>query len=315
MVSTKKISIIIPAFNEARNIPELLNRISNVSITNKLDIEVVFVDDGSTDNTENVITDFTDKKIQILYVKFRKNQGKSEALSEGIKRANNELVITMDADLQDQPEEIPKFIAMINSGYDVVSGWKKIRYDNLLFKNIPSYIFNFITRKILKSKLRDINCGFKAYRKEVWVEISVYGDFHRFIPALAANEGFKVGELEVIHAPRIYGKSKYGLGRLISGMFDLLTLFFLSFYQKRPLHFFGSLGIGFISISLIGFVYLGNLWISGISIGNRPMLAISILILSIGFQIIMLGLVSQLLLELFNQANRRRPACKVKKFD
>ena len=313
MIRTKKVSVIVPAFNEAQNILELLNRISKVSLINELDIEVLFVDDGSTDNTENVINNFTQKNIDVIYLKFRKNQGKSEALSEGIRQAKNEIIITMDADLQDQPEEIPKFISMIDEGYDVVSGWKKIRYDNLLSKNIPSYIFNFITRKILKSKLRDINCGFKAYKKEVWIEISVYGDFHRFIPALAANEGFKVGELEVIHAPRIYGKSKYGFGRLISGMFDLLTLFFLSFYKKRPLHFFGSLGIGFIAISLIGFLYLGNLWFSGISIGNRPMLAISILILSIGFQIIMLGLVSQLLLELFNQTNRKRPACKVKK--
>ena len=307
-----QVSVVIPSLNEADSLTELFDRLDKVASENRYEMQVVLVDDGSTDNSQEVVSNFLPKHISSIdYVRFRTNLGKSSALSEGIQLAQADLIITMDADLQDKPEEIPNLIAKLSQGYDVVSGWKRRRNDPFFRKKVPSYIFNWMVRKILGSELKDINCGLKAYKKEVWDEIRVYGEFHRFIPALAANRGFKIGEIEVDHAARTHGVSKYGARRFIRGVLDLITVFFLNSYRHRPLHFFGSLGgvIGGLGV-LIG-VYLSTLWFLGESIGSRPLLLLSILLIIVGVQVVLFGLMSQLQIEMFLSKYGERPPANV----
>jgi len=301
----RNISIIIPSYNESESLSELFSRIDTAAKVNFLNIQIVFVDDGSTDNTEEIVFSFVFKNIkEISYVKFRRNFGKSEALSEGVKKAKYDLILTMDADLQDQPEEIMKLLKKMDEGYDLVSGWKRKRLDSLIFKNIPSKIFNFMIRKSFGVKLRDINSGFKLYKKEIWNEIDIYGDFHRFIPILASNKGFKITEVPVRHDKRKYGESKYGFERFLKGIFDLFSIYFLVSYKSRPLHFFGKISLCLISIGSAGLIYLGFLWLNGISIGTRPLLSISIFILIIGLQILLFGFTAQQQLSLSRDDKR-----------
>ena len=301
----RNISIIIPSYNESESLSELFSRIDKAAKVNFLNIQIVFVDDGSTDNTEEIVFSFVFKNIkEISYVKFRRNFGKSEALSEGVKKAKYDLILTMDADLQDQPEEIMKLLKKMDEGYDLVSGWKRKRLDSLIFKNIPSKIFNFMIRKSFGVKLRDINSGFKLYKKEIWNEIDIYGDFHRFIPILASNKGFKITEVPVRHDKRKYGESKYGFERFLKGIFDLFSIYFLVSYKSRPLHFFGKISLCLISIGSAGLIYLGFLWLNGISIGTRPLLSISIFILIIGLQILLFGFTAQQQLSLSRDDKR-----------
>ena len=221
------ISVLIPAFNEADSIIDLFERLESVANEYDYDMQVIFVDDGSTDNTYSVIQSITLKKItELTYTPLRRNMGKSEALMEGSKEARHDLLITMDADLQDLPEEFPNLISKLNEGYDLVSGWKKKRNDPLIGKRIPSFFFNKLVRYLLKVNLHDINCGLKIYKTQIWSDINVYGDFHRFIPALAAAKGYRIGEIEVEHHERKKGISKYGGSRFLRGLFDLLTVFF-----------------------------------------------------------------------------------------
>lgn len=306
------ISIVIPALNEAASLPELFERLEVVAAKNRYKMQIILVDDGSTDNTREIVSAY--KLVQldsIIYVGFRKNLGKSLALSEGTNQADAEIIITMDADLQDKPEEIPNLLSCIDEGCDVVSGWKKRRNDPFFGKRLPSKVFNWLVGKVLCSPLKDINCGLKAYRKEVWDEIRVYGEFHRFIPALASNRGFRIGQVEVEHCSRKLGISKYGAGRFIKGVLDLLTVYFLNSYLHRPLHFFGVLGSIFLSLGISGGIYLTILWFSGETIGNRPLLSLSVLLMIVGVQVILFGLLSQLQIAIFHKTNRDRPSTKI----
>jgi glycosyltransferase involved in cell wall biosynthesis len=252
------ISLVIPLKDEEESLPELSDWISRVMKTNNFSYEIIFVDDGSTDNSWRVIEELRCKNENIKGIKFQRNYGKSAGLNEGFRAAQGDVVITMDADLQDSPEEIPELRRMIvEDGYDLVSGWKKKRYDNTLTKNIPSKFYNATTRWMSGIKLHDFNCGLKSYRKNVAKSIEVYGEMHRYTPVLAKWSGFKkVGEKVVTHQARRYGKSKFGISRFINGPLDLASIMFVGKYGKRPMHFFGLLGSLFFLIGIGLSIYL-----------------------------------------------------------
>jgi glycosyltransferase involved in cell wall biosynthesis len=253
------ISLVIPLYNEAESISELFLWIQKVMTTNNFSYEIIFVNDGSNDNSWNIIKELHTKHPEIRGIKFRRNYGKSPALYCGFEKAQGDVVITMDADLQDSPDEIPSLYHMImDENYDLVSGWKKKRYDGKLTKNIPSKIYNATARCITGVKLHDMNCGLKAYRKVVVKNIEVYGEMHRYIPYLAKNAGFsRIGEKVVHHQKRKYGESKFGMNRFINGYLDLITLWFLNKFGKKPMHFFGLVGslvflFGLVSVIIVG---------------------------------------------------------------
>lgn len=249
------ISIVVPLYNEEESLPELVDWIERVCNEHGYSREIIMVDDGSTDESWNVVKRLSQDYKSIRGIKFQRNYGKSAALNEGFKAAVGNVIITMDADLQDSPDEIPELYRMITAdGFDLVSGWKKVRHDNALTKNLPSKLYNAVNRRISGIKLHDMNCGLKAYRKKVVKSIEVYGEMHRFIPVLAKYAGFrKIGEKVVVHRARKYGVSKFGWERFINGFLDLLSVQFISRFGKKPMHFFGSLGMltflaGFISV-------------------------------------------------------------------
>ena len=296
------ISVIVPLFNEAESLPELAQWIERVMNDNKFSYEVIFVNDGSTDDSWNVINKLHEKNPCMKGVSFRRNYGKSPALNTGFARAKGDVVITMDADLQDSPDEIPELYRMITvEGYDLVSGWKKKRYDPLS-KTIPTKLFNATARKVSGIKLHDFNCGLKAYRNEVVKHIEVYGDMHRYIPYLAKNAGFdKIGEKVVQHQARKYGSSKFGLNRFFNGYLDLITLWFLSSFGRKPMHVFGFLGtlvfiIGFISAFALGADKLYCL-ANGIKqrlVTDSPYFYISLTMMMIGTQLFLAGFIGDL---------------------
>ena len=254
------LSIIVPLLNEAESIPELYSWIKRVMTENGISYEVIFVDDGSTDGSWDIIEGLRDKEPETIHgIRFRRNYGKSPALFCGFKAAQGDIVATMDADLQDSPEELPEMMRMIRQdGFDLVSGWKKKRYDGKLSKNLPSKLYNWTARKVTGIQLHDMNCGLKAYRNEVVKNIEVYGEMHRYIPFLAKNAGFqKIGEKVVHHQARKFGKSKFGLDRFIHGYLDLMSLWFLNRFGKQPMHFFGFLGSIMFFISLIAIIVVG----------------------------------------------------------
>lgn len=254
------LSIIVPLLNEAESLPELFSWIRRVMDANSISYEVIFVDDGSTDNSWNVIESLkADAPETVHAIRFRRNYGKSPALYCGFKMAQGDIVATMDADLQDSPEELPEMMRMIREdGLDLVSGWKKKRYDGKLSKNLPSKIYNATARKVTGIKLHDMNCGLKAYRRDVVKNIEVYGEMHRYIPFLAKNAGFsKIGEKVVHHQARKFGKSKFGLDRFVNGYLDLLSLWFLNRFGKQPMHFFGLWGSLMFIISFIAIIVVG----------------------------------------------------------
>jgi glycosyltransferase involved in cell wall biosynthesis len=236
-----KLSIVIPVFNEQDSIKELYFEIVD-TIKSQDQYEIIFIDDGSSDNSISVIKDLINQDSKIKLISFYRNFGKSAALSEGFKYASGEIIITMDGDLQDDPKEIPNLLKKLNDGYDLVSGWKKKRYDPLN-KVLPSKVFNFFTRLLTGVKIHDFNCGLKAYRSSVVKTIEIFGGRHRYIPALAGQKNFSVSEIIVNHRPRIHGKTKYGGSRIFHGFFDLLTILFLNKYTQQPLHFFGAIGL------------------------------------------------------------------------
>ena len=253
------ISVIIPLYNEEESLRELYEWIKRVMGENNFTYEIIFVDDGSTDGSWNIITELKEKSEHIHAIKFRRNYGKSPALQCAFQKAQGDVVITMDADLQDSPDEIPELYRMIKEeGYDLVSGWKKKRYDAILTKNLPSKLFNATARCVSGIKLHDFNCGLKAYRKDVVKNIELYNEMHRYIPVLVKSAGFtKIGEKPVQHQPRKYGKSKFGVSRFFNGYLDLMTLWFLNRFGKKPMHFFGVLGtlmffIGFVAVIIVG---------------------------------------------------------------
>jgi glycosyltransferase involved in cell wall biosynthesis len=288
------LSVVIPLYNEEKSLAELYNRIILSLKSLSLNCELIFVDDGSTDNSFSVLKDLHKKDDRIKVIRFRKNFGKSAALSAGFKEATGKTIVTIDADLQDLPEEIPILIKKIEEGYDLVSGWKFKRKDPLV-RRVASRLFNSVTTFYTGVKIHDFNCGLKCYRREVTEEIELYGELYRYIPALASWKGFKVGEVKVNHQPRIHGKSKFGGERYVRGFFDLLTVIMLTKYPEKPLHFFGLMGT---ILSLAGLainIYMAALRLSGKWISNRPLLLLGILFLILGIQFIFFGLMGELI--------------------
>ena len=288
------VSVVIPLLNEQDSLKELTEKIAEQFNTLKKKYEILFIDDGSTDNSFKVMLKLKETYPAIRIIKLRRNFGKSVALSEGFKRARGEFVITMDADLQDDPAEIPNLIKKLDSGYDLVSGWKKVRHDPI-GKTIPSKLFNLTTRRLTGIKIHDFNCGLKAYRKEVIKAIPVYGELHRYLPVLAHWQGFGVGEIEVKHHARKFGVSKFGLRRVFSGFFDLLTVLFITRYRQKPLHLFGFLGMSLILTGLAILTYLSVLWFQGYGIGHRPLLFLGVLLIIVGTQSFTLGLIGEMI--------------------
>jgi len=297
------ISIVIPLYNEEESLPELYSWIEQVMDKNKFSYEVIFIDDGSTDQSWEVIKNLREKSAHVKGIKFRRNYGKSPALHCGFNITQGDVVITMDADLQDSPDEIPELYNMIvNEKYDLVSGWKKKRYDPLT-KTIPTKLFNATARKVSGIKLHDFNCGLKAYRKDVVKNIEVYNDMHRYIPYLAKIAGFnRIGEKEVHHQARKYGTTKFGISRFFNGYLDLLTLWFLSTFGRKPMHFFGLLGslmflIGLISLIGVGAskLYAMNNGLSYRLVTSSPYFYISLTAMILGTQLFLAGFIGELI--------------------
>lgn len=289
------ISIVIPLLNEAESLPQLMNSIAGVMDKRGETYEVVLVDDGSTDNSFEVCHGLHEKmRGKIRLFRFSRNYGKSAALSVGIEKARGEIIITMDADLQDDPEAIPDLISKLNEGWDLVSGWKKKRHDPIS-KTLPSKIWNIMTSLLSGIRLHDFNCGFKIYRSYVAKNLEIYGERHRYLPALAHWEGYKVTEMAVPHHPRKFGKSKYGMTRFVKGFLDLITILFLKKYLKNPLHFFGLLGIVlFLSGSgVLG--YFGIDWIITKEMHLRPLVLLSMGAVIMGIQFVSIGLIGEMI--------------------
>lgn len=297
----QKLSIVIPFYNEVDSLAELYARVSRsadtcVSAGQISDWELWLIDDGSTDGSAEIAERFTASDSRVGLVVFRKNRGKAAALQAGFSRASGDVIITMDADLQDDPDEIPRFLEQLEQGYDVVSGWKKQRNDPAE-KRIPSRLFNAVTAKGSGVKLHDFNCGFKAYRSEVVRSFTLYGELHRYIPVLAARSGFRITEIVVQHHKREHGTSKYGIERYLRGLFDSMTTLFLLKYFDRPMYFFGRFGL--ISF-LIGFVLCGILtveWFMGQTIGNRPLLLLGVMLILLGMQFFGTGYLASMIVE------------------
>lgn len=292
----RKISIVIPAFNEEDSLRPLYIELKKVFNGMKdYEFEVIIVDDGSTDDSLKVLNEIRREDSRFKIISFQKNYGKSAALSVGFKYATGDLIVTMDADLQDDPNEIPNLVKKIDEGYDLVSGWKKVRFDPFI-KKYSSRLFNFVTSLLSGIKIHDFNCGLKIYRQEVTQSIKVYGEMHRYLPVLAHWNGFRVGEIVVKHHPRRYGKTKFGASRFLKGFLDLITILFTTRYLRRPLHFFGT--IGFL-LFLAGFaidLYLAYEWaFHGKYLTNRPMLWLGILLILLGVQIIAIGLIGEMI--------------------
>ena len=300
-----QLSIVIPLLNEEESLTELHNWIVSVMQSNSYSYEILFIDDGSTDNSWKIIQQLSIVNPSVKGIQFNRNYGKSQALHAGFLAAQGEVVITMDADLQDNPEEIPELYRLITQeNYDLVSGWKKKRYDSVLSKNLPSKLFNAAARKTSGVKLHDFNCGLKAYHKKVVKNIDVYGEMHRYIPVLAKNAGFvKITEKEVKHQARKYGKTKFGMERFINGFLDLISIWFLSKFGKRPMHLFGALGVlmfffGFIAAAWIGLSKLYKMYhdLPNILVTQNPWFYISLILMVIGTQFFLAGFLGELIL-------------------
>lgn len=293
-----QISVVIPLFNEAESLPELMAWIERVMQTNQFSYEVIMVDDGSDDNSWEVIEDLKKSFDALKAIRFQRNYGKSAALNEGFKAAKGDIVVTMDADLQDSPDEIPEFYKMITEdGYHLVSGWKKKRYDNTFTKNIPSKIYNAVARKSSGIILHDFNCGIKAYQLKVVKSIEVFGEMHRYIPILAKWAGFKkIGEKVVVHQARKYGTTKFGWERFVNGFLDLMTIQFLSKFGKKPMQFFGLVGTLFFLIGFgsVGYITVSKFLYPDTSITNKPAFYIALTSMLIGVQLFLAGFIAEL---------------------
>mgnify|MGYP003670823378 CR=1 FL=1 len=297
-----QLSIVIPLLNEEESLQELHAWIVSVMLSKHFSYEILFVDDGSTDTSWKLISKLSEENPSVKGIQFSRNFGKSQALHAGFKAAKGNVIITMDADLQDNPEEIPELYELIHTeGYDLISGWKKKRFDSILFKNLPSKLFNWAARKTSGVQLHDFNCGLKAYKKSVIKTIEVSGEMHRYIPVLAKNAGFsKIGEKVVKHQSRKYGRTKFGMERFINGFLDLITIWFVSKFGKRPMHLFGALGVLMFIIGFSFAIYLGvdKLFINpfGRLITNRPQFYIALTSMVIGTQLFLAGFLGEIMI-------------------
>ena len=304
------ISVVIPLLNEDESLKELHDWIAKVMQSNRYSYEILFIDDGSTDTSWEVIEQLSKKNASVKGIRFQKNYGKSQALNAGFKEVEGDVVITMDADLQDSPDEIPELYNLIaKDGFDLISGWKKKRYDSKIRKNIPSKLFNAAARKTSGLKLHDFNCGLKAYKKEVIKSIDVNGEMHRYIPVLAKNAGFnKIDEKVVAHQARKYGVTKFGIERFINGFLDLITIWFLSTFGKRPMHLFGFLGTVMFIVGCTFALYLGidKLFFNPTArlITERPQFYIALVTMIIGTQLFLAGFLGEIMLRTKSDTKR-----------
>lgn len=301
------ISLVIPVFNERDSLPQLLREIHQAAHEHQLDLEVILINDGSTDDSWEVIRELSAQDPRVRGIRFRRNFGKAAALSAGFRASRGELILTLDADLQDDPQEIPNFLKALNQGKDVISGWKRIRHDPW-HKVIPSRIFNWMVSRLTGVYLHDHNCGMKCYRAEVFREVRLYGELHRFIPVLAASRGFRVGEIEIRHRARRYGHSKYGMRRFIKGFLDLLTVKFLTSFSHRPQHILGSIGLTSFVLGMLGLIWLAITWVIRqfdptlfLPLHQRPLLIYAVAALLLGTQMLTMGFLA----ELFTAHNAR----------
>ncbi len=296
------LSVVIPLLNEQESLNELYDWITTVMQSNSFSYEIIFIDDGSTDGSWDTIMQLSEKDTNVKGIRFLKNFGKSQALHAGFKEAKGEVVITMDADLQDSPEEIPEMYDLITQeDYDLISGWKKKRYDSVIAKNLPSKLFNAAARRTSGVKLHDFNCGLKAYKNIVVKNIDVHGEMHRYIPVLSKNAGFtRIGEKVVMHQARKYGKTKFGMNRFINGFLDLVTIWFMSRFGKRPMHFFGLIGTLLFIVGFCFAVYLGidKLFIetAGRLIAQRPEFYVALTSMILGTQFFLAGFLGEIIL-------------------
>jgi dolichol-phosphate mannosyltransferase len=295
------LSVVVPVFNEAESLEALHRELCEVAATEGYQLDVIFVDDGSKDESWQVIQRLAAADKRIRGLRFRRNFGKAAALSAGFAHARGELVMTLDADLQDDPHEIPRFVAEMHKNLDVVSGWKKVRHDPW-HKVLPSRVFNWMVSRLTGVKLHDHNCGMKCYRREIFDEVRLYGELHRFVPVLAAGRGFRVGELVINHRRRKFGRSKYGLTRFVKGFLDLLTVKFLIGFGQRPQHLLGTIGLGSFVLGALGLVYLAACWVLSraipgmeeINLGQRPAVIYSVALLLLGGQLMSVGFLAEL---------------------
>ncbi|MFC1535551.1 glycosyltransferase family 2 protein [Candidatus Neomarinimicrobiota bacterium] len=286
-----RLSAVIPVFNERESLLQLHEELTN-ALNNYTDLEIIYIDDGSNDGSDNVLKTIAEDDPNTTIISFFRNYGKAAALAAGFETASGDIVITLDSDLQDDPTEIPGMIDLLEEGWDMVSGWKKIRHDPLS-KRIPSKIYNSVVRLFTGVPIHDSNCGLKVYRSEVVKSVDLYGGLHRYIPALAKYKGFSVTEKIVHHRSRQHGKTKYGLARYVHGLLDLLTVLFLGRYFQRPLHFFGLIGLLLLFLGLAISIFLTVGWFGGTPIGNRPLFFLGILLIIVGLQIFSLGLLAE----------------------
>lgn len=295
------ISLVIPVFNERDSLPQLLREIQAAAQEHRLEVEVIFVNDGSTDDSWDVIRELAAQDPRVRGIRFRRNFGKAAALSAGFRAAHGDLIMTLDADLQDDPQEIPNFLKALNDGKDVVSGWKRVRLDPW-HKVLPSRAFNWMVSRLTGVHLHDHNCGMKCYRAEVFREVRLYGELHRFIPVLASSRGFRVGEIEIKHRARKFGYSKYGMRRFVKGFLDLLTVKFLTSFSHRPQHILGSIGLTSFTLGLLGMTYLAITWVVRLfdptlflPLHERPLLIYAVAALLLGTQMLTMGFLAELL--------------------
>lgn len=302
------ISVVIPAYNEEENIPILYEKLKRVLESLQKEYEIIFVDDGSTDRTWEVLKDIAQKDKRVKLIRFRKNYGQTAAMYAGFEHASGEVVITMDADLQNDPEDIPLLLNKLEEGYDIVSGWRKDRKDPFLSRKLPSMIANWVISKVTGVELHDYGCTLKAYRADIVKRLELYGDMHRFLPALTKRLGAKVVEIPVRHHPRIYGRSKYGIGRTIRVLLDIFLVKFLNEYINKPMYIFGTFGFTLLSLGLIMLFYLIfiKLFLDE-DIGRRPLLILSVLFTLAGIQLISTGVIAELLVRIYYRTREDKP--------
>jgi glycosyltransferase involved in cell wall biosynthesis len=293
--SELEVSVLVPVRDEAATVGELAARVASVLDELGKSFEILFIDDGSRDGTPARIREARSRDARVKLVRLRRNFGKAAALCAGFDHSSGQVIITMDGDLQDDPDEIPRFLAALEEGdLDLVSGWKRRRQDPVS-KTLPSRLFNWVTRQLAQVDLHDFNCGFKAYRREVLAEIAVYGELHRYIPVLASRRGFAIGEIQVAHHPRRHGVSKYGWDRFYKGLLDLITVLFITRYTRRPLHLFGAFGLLFLMGGFGINSYLAWIWFGGEHLSNRPLLLLGVLLMLLGIQVLTTGLIGEMI--------------------